>query len=698
MGVGESIPERIPHKYDCNRFARVFPRMEMVTPIPTGDYPHATCFLDSLQGWLVAGGSGVVFHTSDGGRTWEYQDTGLRTYFQAICFVDEDHGWVAGGDSIGVIFRTTNGGSSWIKMNTRPDHYAFISLHCFGKDSVFAATQRNEIVRTVDGGDTWSDIRINYNNISASYFIDRQIGYVLGDKLYRTTNGGNDWGPVSSNQPGFGGGLYFADTLNGWIGAYGISNTTDGGRSWTNQTGRLAIAYLSFPEVGYGWAFGSAGIYHSTDSGRTWQQQSGLPVGGPGKMLTRDIGFVPADFGVVYRTTDGGLNWQNLCTKVASFGLQSVFVKDSAQIWAAGGNNLTGGEVVFSSDGGVSWTKRIEKYSSWLRSITFSDSTTGWVTGFNGAMLRSTDGGGSWQPLNVSGAKLGRIAFKDRDHVWCGGDGVILSTTDGGNSWASFQVPNGDEIRSVSFIDVRNGWASGGSINYHRGTVYHTTNGGQSWDVQFSDLVDPLENVDMQDSLNGWAVGEVIVRTTDGGLTWSSKPVPETSIYTRVLFTKWNLGWMTNYNGGIFRTTDAGTTWIRQPTPTSDPLLEMIMQRNGEGYVVGAGGVLKTTNGGVTSIGDRRSGRLVSGFYMFQNYPNPFNPITTIRYALPSRSHLTLSVFNTLGQTVATLVNETEDAGYHDVRFDASGLASGVYFYRLQAGAFVQTRRLSLLR
>jgi Secretion system C-terminal sorting domain len=98
---------------------------------------------------------------------------------------------------------------------------------------------------------------------------------------------------------------------------------------------------------------------------------------------------------------------------------------------------------------------------------------------------------------------------------------------------------------------------------------------------------------------------------------------------------------------------------------------------------------------------------------LFQNYPNPFNPSTTIRYGLPNRSHVTLSVFNTLGQQVAQLVNGDLESGYHDVQFDGSGLSSGVYLYRVQvrpldsaigrdsksgAGDFVQTRSLLLLR
>ena len=81
-----------------------------------------------------------------------------------------------------------------------------------------------------------------------------------------------------------------------------------------------------------------------------------------------------------------------------------------------------------------------------------------------------------------------------------------------------------------------------------------------------------------------------------------------------------------------------------------------------------------------------------------QNFPNPFNPSTTLQFVLPSRSHVTLTVFNALGQKVIELVNSVVDAGSHNVKFDGSRFASGIYFYRLQAGAFVQTRSLVLIR
>lgn len=81
-----------------------------------------------------------------------------------------------------------------------------------------------------------------------------------------------------------------------------------------------------------------------------------------------------------------------------------------------------------------------------------------------------------------------------------------------------------------------------------------------------------------------------------------------------------------------------------------------------------------------------------------QNYPNPFNPSTTIRYALPTRSQVTIRVFNSLGESVATLVHGEQDAGYHEVRFDGANLPSGVYLCSLQSGAFMETKRLLLLK
>jgi hypothetical protein len=88
----------------------------------------------------------------------------------------------------------------------------------------------------------------------------------------------------------------------------------------------------------------------------------------------------------------------------------------------------------------------------------------------------------------------------------------------------------------------------------------------------------------------------------------------------------------------------------------------------------------------------------VTAYALDQNYPNPFNPVTTIQYALPNAANVKLTVFNMLGQETATLVNDNKPAGVHTVQFDGSRLASGLYFYRLQAGTYVQMKKLVLLK
>jgi hypothetical protein len=93
-----------------------------------------------------------------------------------------------------------------------------------------------------------------------------------------------------------------------------------------------------------------------------------------------------------------------------------------------------------------------------------------------------------------------------------------------------------------------------------------------------------------------------------------------------------------------------------------------------------------------------RDADLASEYVLSQNYPNPFNPSTTISFNLPQSGNVTLTVYNVLGQQVATLVNGALSAGTHSVPFDASRLASGVYVYELRAGSFVQQKRMMLVK
>jgi len=103
-------------------------------------------------------------------------------------------------------------------------------------------------------------------------------------------------------------------------------------------------------------------------------------------------------------------------------------------------------------------------------------------------------------------------------------------------------------------------------------------------------------------------------------------------------------------------------------------------------------------SGGLIVSVDQTSACMPQSFELYQNYPNPFNPSTTIKFALPKASHVMLKVYDLLGQEVATLVNEPLGPGTYERTFSAEGLASGMYFYRLQTGGFTQTKKLLLLR
>jgi len=90
--------------------------------------------------------------------------------------------------------------------------------------------------------------------------------------------------------------------------------------------------------------------------------------------------------------------------------------------------------------------------------------------------------------------------------------------------------------------------------------------------------------------------------------------------------------------------------------------------------------------------------RMLDNYTLEQNYPNPFNPVTTIGYVLQEKSNVKLTLMNLIGEEIAVLVNEEQDIGYHKVEFNVANLPSGVYFYKIQTGTFIDTKKLILLR
>ena len=103
-----------------------------------------------------------------------------------------------------------------------------------------------------------------------------------------------------------------------------------------------------------------------------------------------------------------------------------------------------------------------------------------------------------------------------------------------------------------------------------------------------------------------------------------------------------------------------------------------------------------TVETSVTNLDDTKN--LPTDFVLQQNYPNPFNPTTIISFSIPSSTFTSLKVYDVLGNEVATLVNEEKPAGSYEINFNASSLSSGTYFYKLQAGSFMETKKMILLK
>jgi hypothetical protein len=192
--------------------------------------------------------------------------------------------------------------------------------------------------------------------------------------------------------------------------------------------------------------------------------------------------------------------------------------------------------------------------------------------------------------------------------------------------------------------------------------------------------------------------GAGVFVSADNGSSWTAVDSGLTNADIRAFAVSGTDIFAGTAGGGVFLSTNCGTRWTEVNTGLTNIYI-LSLAVTGTNLFAGSegGGVWRRPLSEIVSVGVASS-RVSRGFALVQNYPNPFNPCTTIRYALPNASRVTLLVYDLLGRQVSGLVNGKMEAGIHDVTFDGSSLASGMYFYRLQTGDFVATKRLVLQR
>jgi photosystem II stability/assembly factor-like uncharacterized protein len=440
-----------------------------------------------------------------------------------------------------------------------------------------------------------------------------------------------------------------------------VDHSIMGVMDWVPQvsgtTARLNCVHFENASIGFAGGVGT--FLRTSDGGKTWTKVDSNSF--QRMDFANSLHGVAVNDWKLLTTTDAGSHWKFWVdvTMMPPLSFSSVCCIDADTIWAAGtdqpsySDHSSFGALWKSTDGGLTW-----HYQSMTIGVA-SGTSADFHAGPNAYSFENYDAiafKGPQQGIVVgSGSSLSWITLQT-DYLM-----DALRTPDGGAHWTrttTFSDTGG--YSALSFPVSNAAWTVGylrSSIK--NGFVRRTTNGGGSWQTQLTLPGKMLNDVSFVDTLHGWVVGD---------------------------------------SGNILSTLNGGKTWTVQSSGTTDTLRGVFFVDSLTGWVVGdKGTILKTTNGGgVAACPDNDDG-LVSSYSLSQNYPNPFNPTTVISYQLPVVSIVRLVIYDMLGREVSILVNDKKDAGVHEVKFDGSNLACGVYFYRMQAGDFMETRKLLLL-
>jgi hypothetical protein len=187
--------------------------------------------------------------------------------------------------------------------------------------------------------------------------------------------------------------------------------------------------------------------------------------------------------------------------------------------------------------------------------------------------------------------------------------------------------------------------------------------------------------------------------STNNGTSWTAVNTGLTSNVVKSLAVSDTNLFAGTLGGGVFLSTNKGTTWaaVNAGMTYTDINSVAVLNTNVYAGTLARGVWRRPLAEMITSV-EMLSVDAPTDFSLSQNYPNPFNPATAIQFSLPSKSFVSLKVFDVTGRELAILVSEELPAGTYLQRWNAACLASGAYFYRLQAGSFNETKRLVLLR
>jgi photosystem II stability/assembly factor-like uncharacterized protein len=271
----------------------------------------------------------------------------------------------------------------------------------------------------------------------------------------------------------------------------------------------------------------------------------------------------------VFRTVDGGATWTFISQAPEISGLEmrpdilNMQFHDQNNGWA-----MTFYSALRTTDGGETWEERFGSLVYRWAGFSSINATTAWMTSEkSGDIVRTQDGGGSWDGAFVGGG-LGRaVKFVDANLGWLalrhGDVEKVHKTTDGGATWQGSLSISGDYdalwIRDITTSGPNHVWVVAGTSTGGAGgeKIMASSDGGATWTEQHSDGSGGLWDVHFMDANNGWIAGRKIHRTTNGGTTWTVQDTP-TEGFRDLVFVTLNVGWAVGENGVILKTTNGG--------------------------------------------------------------------------------------------------------------------------------------------
>ncbi len=387
----------------------------------------------------------------------------------------------------------------------------------------------------------------------------------------------------------------------------------------------------------------------------------------------------------VFRSIDGGATFTHNATPIEGRAAQmDAFDKNSALIATAEG------KIFATDDGGANWT---ECYS-----YTIPPLAPGFFDG-----------------IRVLGPDVA-VAFGDTET-----DGLMhfVRTENRGLTW--------EEIQGIDFLHAAYGyytWGSGAAsvgqamfcaattTAYDSSFVFRSLDGGKTWEsfrISKDIITTYPRSIGFCNTKEGMiaARGGAVVKTSDGGATWSPTNLPYEGAYINGVVGIPNTNIMLGMDdNGVFFTTDLGATWgkITTPETVTKAYIGGVFLNSEFGYVfTNTGGPVLRFKDQVTKVATRQKDNMPDRFQLAQNYPNPFNPTTTIDYTLQNVEKVSLKVFNLRGEEIKTLVDGQMSAGNHSIKWDATDndgrkVSSGIYLYVLKVGDQQASRKMMLVK